>query len=371
MIRFAFIGVILIGALIAFGVFSLVRNIGTGDPQHPVVAPLVEVEDTPTPDATSETLLYFLQDIDLTDGQITLVLRDALTGQGDMFVRDQAAINAAQDVAYVNTATSAGDVLGMVTMAMMGVSPQDTVAQIYRGDTLVSAVVCTSTTCGSLAADRDVNLGPLMDAAHPLISEQAYLDNYEDYLSNLEAVNREGDYMFLDLRPTQSPVERQTARMELYLPTLVHPAGAIVDPNVTSALVRSILNPLLPEGASINGVTFQGTGRGLVADMDSGTPTLAGGAPIPFPDVEFTNVKISIEGASTLSEGDLRKLTEQPLQRTDYTDAFTAFVRDRLQSTCADCFMVKMNGDLYDEATITTSEPEGYRFDYYDLRDTP
>lgn len=372
MIRLAFFGVILIGGLIAFGAFFLVRGGGASDVDMPVSVSAPEIEIAPAPADPSETLLYFLKDVDLTQGPITLVLRDALTGRGDVFVRDQQTLIAAQDVAYVNTTSNSGDVLGMVTMAMMGVSPQDTVARIYQGDALVAAVICTSTTCGNLAAERDVDLGPLLDSAQPLVGEQAYFDNYEDYLVNIEAINREADFMFLDLRPAQSfPLDRQTARMELFLPTLVHPAGANVDPNVTSALARSVVNPLLSDGASINGVTFQGTGVGVVADMDSGTPTLAGGAPIPFPAVEFTNIRISIDGMSTLSEDALNTLTAQPLQQTDYDDAFEEFVRGRLQSTCTDCFFVKMNGERYDEATITQSEPEGYRLDYYDLRDTP
>ncbi len=108
MIRLAFLGVILLAGLLAFGAFFLARGDGGGPPQATASEPTsaVPVED-PVEPAADATLLYFLKDIDLTQGPVTVVLHDALTGQGDMFVRDPDVITAAQDVAYVNTSTSA------------------------------------------------------------------------------------------------------------------------------------------------------------------------------------------------------------------------------------------------------------------------
>jgi hypothetical protein len=370
MIRLAFFGVFAIAGLLAFGAFFLAR--GTGSNGAQAIAPAPTLQSVPEVEPVPDVLMYFLSDVDTASGTITIVLRDQLTGQGDMVVRDQAAIKAARTVAYINTTPSGGEVLGMVAMAMMGASPKETVLQIYRDDVLISAVECTSTTCGRFASDRDADLGPLLGAAQPLILEQSFAENYDDYLADLDAVTQSPDYMFLDLRPENAaPQVRQTARMDLFLPTLSVSAGTSIDPSVTSALARSIVNPLLPEGANINGVTFMGTGAGIVTDMDSGTQILAGGAQIAFPAVEFTNVKVSIEGTSDFDDAALQTLTEQPLSQFDYAQPFADFVRDRLQSDCADCFAVKVNGDHYTMATVTVSEPEGYRLDYYDLRDPP
>lgn len=370
MIRLAFLGVFLLAGLLAFGAFFLARG-SVNDDVVAIEASVPPVVETPQEEDV-DTRLYFLRDLDLLAGPLTVVLRDAITGNGDMVVRDKTAILTAKPTAYINTAPTGGEVAGLVVLAMMGVPPENTVIEIFRGDTLIAAVQCASTTCGDFASDMDIDLGPLLTAAQPLIREQSFADNYDDYLTDLSAINQSPDYMFLDLRPENAaPQTRQIARMELYLPTLVTPAGDTVDANVLSALARSVVDPVLPDGASINGVTFSSSGQGIVADMDSGTPSLAGGAEILFPDVEFTNIRISIEGASALSDAALQTLTDQPLAQTDYTDSFAAFVRDRLQSSCEDCFRVKMRGDHYDAATVTLSEPEGYRLDYYDLRDPP
>jgi len=157
----------------------------------------------------------------------------------------------------------------------------------------------------------------------------------------------------------------------LALPPLISPADTTFDANVASALARTIVEPLLPESAQISEVVFTAAGEGFVADGDSGTPVLAGGVPIPFPAVKFTSATVFIEGAATLSDAALDSLSGQPLQRTDYQGAFETFVAQRLQSNCADCFTVKMNGDFFVEATIIASEPESYRLDYYDLREAP
>lgn len=373
MIRLAFLAVLAIGGLIAFGAFFLARGAGGNDVP---VAQTVSEQDTPVvttaPEAPDQTPLYFLTDVDLTQGTITVVLRDAVTDQGDLVVTDRDAIIAAQDTAFFNTTPSGGEVAGMVLMAMMGVPPETSVVQIYRDDALIAAVDCTSTTCGDMSTPPDMDLGPLLAASKPLVRAQSFADNYDDYLADLAAINGSPDYMFLDLQgDNATPQDRQTAKIELYLPTLVTPAGASVDPSITSALVRSVLEPSLPDGATVSGVTFEGTGKGLVADMDSGTPILAGGAQIPFPDVEFTNLRISIDGTAALSETVLQSLADQMPTPTDYSDSFAAFVRDRLQNPCGDCFRVKVNGDHYTQTTVTLSEPEAYRLDYYDLRDPP
>ena len=368
MIRLAFLLVTLLGGLIAFGAFYLVR--GDGSTPMPTETPQAEtpaIELEPEAEVELERI-FFLQGIDLNSGVIALVLTDALTGQGDVVVTDQTAISAAQTSAYVTVSTEEG---GTVELMISGAPPQPAFANIYRNDALIATLTCTTTLCGGFAP-QNVNLGDLIDVAQPLAKAQSYFQAYDEYLVSFEAINATTDYMFLDQRPDGPfPLEKQIARMELALPTLVTRADATFDPNVASALARTIVEPVLPEGAQISGVVFTTAGEGLVADGDSGTPVLAGGAPIPFPYVKFTSVTVHIEGTATLSETALDGLTDQPLQRTDYQDEFATFVTDRLQSNCADCFTVKMNGDFYDEATIITSEPESYHLDYYDLREAP
>ena len=368
MIRIAFLLVTLLGGLIAFGAFYLVRGDDStpaptevAQTEAPQVAPEPEAEAAPDP-------LFFLQGIDLGDGNVTLVLNDELTNQGRLVVTDRSALAAAQATAFVTVSTEEG---GTVELIEAGAPPQYAFAKIYRDDILVATLTCTTTLCGGFTPEH-MDISTLLDVAQPLTSAQSSFDAYDDYLASFEAVNATTHYMFLDLRPADPfPLEKQTARMELALPTLVTPANAAFDPNVASALARTIVEPLLPDGAQISEVVFTATGEGLVADGDSGTPVLAGGAPIPFPAVKFTDVTVSIQGVSTLSSAALDSLSGQPLQRTDYQDAFETFVTQRLQSSCADCFTVKMNGDFYDDATIIASEPESYQLDYYDLREAP
>lgn len=368
MIRLAFLLVTLVGGLIAFGAFYLVRGDGKAPVETEVAqAEAPQIEPEPEDEATAEPF-YFLQGIDFESGTVTLVLNDALTNQGPLVVMDQSALAAAQDLAFVNGTTDDG---GAVELLATTEPFQNAFATIYRKDTLIATLTCTTAPCGRFAADT-IDLGPLTDMAQPLTRAQSYFDSYDEYLVSFEAINATTDYMFLDLRPEGPfPAEPQIARMELALPTLISAAGSTFDPNVASALARTIVEPLLPDGAQISEVVFVTTGQGLVADGDRGTPVLAGGAPIPFPDVQFTSATVHIEGAATLSNAALDDLSGQPLQRTDYQDAFEAFVSERLQSSCADCFNVKMNGDFFDDATIIASEPESYRLDYYDLREAP
>lgn len=369
MIRLAFVAVVALAGLLAVGGFFLVRG-GESTPTG------IEVEQaqvaTPPAAAVEPERLYFLRDIDLTQGPITIVLRDPITGQGDLVVRDGAALLAAQDSAYVNTSTNGGAVVGMVVLAMMGLNPKETVVQIYRDDTLINSVGCQSMACGSLAAERDVNLGALLEVAQPLVAAQAYHDTYEDYLASIDTITWSPDYMFLDLRPSgEFPLQRQTARMELAMPTLILPAGTYVNPNDISDRIRAELPPLLAEGARIDGVRLSNRGAGVVVDRDRGSAVLVGGQPIPFPEVDFHTITVPIDGASTLDARVLDQLATPLLARTDYADAFAEFVTTRLQNSCSDCFDVKMNGDFHDVATIISSNPEGYRLDYYDLRDAP
>ncbi|MEN8918462.1 MAG: hypothetical protein ABF254_07685, partial [Octadecabacter sp.] len=358
----------LLGGLIAFGAFYLVRGDGSSPEPAEIAQPETpQIEAAPVEETAPERL-YFLQGVDLESGNITLIMNGELTGQKAMVVTDQAALAAAQNAAFVNAATTDG---GTVALMTSGVPPQHAFATLYRDDALIAALTCTTTPCGGYAS-QDMNITSLLAVAQPLVGIQDAFDSHGEYLATIEAIAQNSNYMFLDLRPNDPfPLEPQSARMELALPTLISLADTTFDTNVASALARTIVEPLLPDGAQISEVVFTTTGEGLVADGDSGTPVLAGGAPIPFPDVKFTSVTVHVEGTATLSDAALDSLSEQPLQRTDYQDAFETFVTERLQSGCADCFSVKMRGDFYDEATVIVSAPENYRLDYYDLREAP
>lgn len=371
MIRLAFLLVTLLGGLIAFGAFYLVRGDGSAPAPTETVQPeAVQPETPPAPVVVEEAPdpLYFLQGIDLSSGVITLVLNPELTGDGAQVVVDQTALVASQDVVFVNETTANG---GMVAMTASNTPPQSAFALIYRDDALISALTCTTAPCGEYAA-QDIDLTPLIAAAQPLVAIEDSFDHHDDYLATIDAIAYDPNYMLLDGRPDGVfPSPKQTPQMQLALPTLVFPADTSLDPNVTSALARSIVEPLLPEGATISDVVFTPADYGIAVDGDRGTPVLAGGAPIAFPAVKFMGATVHINGIATLDDSALASLSDQALQRTNYQDAFETFVRDRLQSDCVDCFSIKMNGDFYDDATVIQSTPENYRLDYYDLREAP
>ena len=368
MIRLAFILVTLLGGLIAFGAFYLVRGDGSTQAAVEITQPEAPREEAATVAEVASEKIFFLQGIALETGDVSLVLYDQLTGQGDLVVTDQEALAAAKATAFVTASTDDG---GTVELITAGAPPQYAFAKIYSDDSWIATLTCTTSQCGNFAP-HNVDLSSLIDAAQPLATAQSYFDTYDEYLASFDAINATTEYMFLGTRPDGPfPIEQQVARMELALPTIISPADMTFDPDVTSAIARTIVEPLLPDGAQISEIVFTNAGEGFAADRDSGTPVLAGGAPIIFPVVKFTGVTVAVEGTASLNAAALNSLSEQPLQRADYQDAFDEFVSQRLLSSCADCFTLKMNGDYYDEATIIASESENYHLDYYDLREAP
>ncbi len=371
MIRLATVLVLFLAAFLAVGAFFLGRGDGRGPETAPIAAtpPPAEPETIPEPEPER---VFFLRDIDLGQGPVAVILRDAITDSGDLVVIDQAAIQAAQDVVFVDETVSGGDVIGMIALAVLGVETNETAVNIYQNDVLIAELACLSTSCGSFAKNRDLDLAGLLEAAQPLIAAQTYHESYDDYLATIETIRASADYMFLDGRSDGTfPLDRQIARMDIALPTLIVPAGTSINPDEIVEQIAADIEPMLPDGARMDGVRLSARGAGIVVDRDRGTPVLAGGARILFPEVEFHTVTVPIQGASHLDQSHLDRLTARALYRTDYSDAFATFVRDRLQNTCIDCFDVQMNGDFYDAATIISSTPEGYVLDYYDLREAP
>jgi hypothetical protein len=126
MIRLAFLGVLLLGGLIALGGFFLVRGsetMLTDAPQQEQTAPI-----QPDPVVAEAEKLYFLQGIDLDQGTIALVLFNL--GPDPLFVRDIDVIKAAQDSAYVTMTGTDGQTLGRFTLANATAPTEDNIVQI-------------------------------------------------------------------------------------------------------------------------------------------------------------------------------------------------------------------------------------------------
>ncbi len=368
MIRLAFLLVVLLGGLIAFGAFYLVRG---------SEADLVEIAqptfDNPTPDLPPTPIvekLFFLRGIDLEDGEITLVLFNV--DEDTLIVRDEVALKAAQETAYVNTTTTSGAEAGSILLSIMGVPPEETVAQIYRDDKIIATVSCPTTACGSFAESPDINYAGLLDVAKPIQRVSDEFDNHANYTATIAAIDADPDFMLLHARPSERfPAPPSTASMEINFPTAVAPASSDFDKSAHEILVTIALSSALPEGASVTEITINDLGTGVVADNDSLSPVLANGAPIPYPNMRFYSVSAKVTGASMLSADALDNLSRQTLSQHDYASDFSQFARERLQSDCDDCFAVLPSSEFRDTARVVSSNPEAYYLDYFDLRDTP
>jgi hypothetical protein len=368
MIRLAFLGVLLLGGLIALGGFFLVRGsetMLTDAPQQEQTAPI-----QPAPLVAEAEKLYFLQGIDLDQGTIALVLFNL--GPSPLIVRDINVIKAAQDSAYVTMAGTDGQTLGRFTPANATAPTEDNIVQIYRDDVLVGTVSCAMSACGNFADTPDIDYGDLRTASAPIQRIEDRFDTHADYLSTIDAIAVGPDFMLLHARPqTDFPQPRNAASMQISFPTVITPASAPLDAVAHELLVSFALASVLPDGASLSDVTITDLGNGVVGDGDSRTPVLAGGAPISYPDVRYYSVTALVDGAADLDQSALDTLTNQTLDQYDFAADFAVFARERLQSNCADCFWILVDGGSSTRARVIQSQPESYDLEYFDLRDTP
>lgn len=368
MIRLACLLVGLLGGLIAFGAFFLVR--GSEADLVEIAEPTVE---NPTPELSPTPIvekLYFLRGIDLEQGEIALVLFNV--GQETLIVRDSAALKAAHDTAYVNTTTTDGAEAGSLFLSIMGVPPEETVAQVYRDDKVIATVSCPTTACGSFADSTDIDYAGLLDAAQPIQRVSDQFESYATYTSTIAAIESDPNFMLLHARPSgRFPIPPLTPTMDIDFPTVITSASSPLDQTAQQIVVSTALSSVLPEGATVTEIDITDLGSGVVADSDSRTPILAGGVPIPYPNTRYFAVSARITGASMLDSDALDELSSQTLSRYDYAADFAQFTRERLQNDCGDCFSVIIDGDFRDTARVVSSSPEAYYLDYFDLRDTP
>ncbi|WP_375281031.1 hypothetical protein [Pseudooctadecabacter sp.] len=374
MIRLASLGVLLAAGVLAYLGFALMRGSG-GDPSE-TPADVAEATAPPAPQAQSASQaarLYFLQDQDLTTGELALILHGAGPQGEDLIVTDTAALQAAQADASVTSESTTGQVFGAIVLAVMGVPPEQMIASLYRNDSLVLHVTCASTTCGDFAEDGHVDLAGLDAVADPLIRIDDSYDDYTSYLDALTAIAADPDFALLGLRPNRDethPVAQSTPKASMALPTIVRPADQPLDVNTHTALLSALLQDTLPEGISVDAVTIRDLGPPVVVDADNGRPATAGGQPILFPAVRFYTPYVAISGASDLPDQTLEALTEQTLLRVDYASDAKAFIAS-LGVPCPDCFDIEARGDTYAAATVIHRQPETYPLSYYDLREAP
>lgn len=372
MIRLASFGVLLLGGLIAFGAFYLARGSEAEVPQA-AAQPSSPASEAPTPEVTTTAeRLFYLQDIAFDEGDITLVLFGDDPRTDITIIRDQAALQAAKDTAYVAAEATGGQAAGSFVLALMGAPISETVAQIYRRDSLIASVTCINTACGSFVQNPDINHAGLLDHAtpHQLIHDQ--FDDYATYMDTILAISENPDFMLLDQRPRDDfPAEPQVPSLTLALPTYAHPADTAFDAATHEALLQAAIASHLPDGASIERVNVTALGPSVIADSDNNQPVTAGGAPILFPDAHFYSMEAQITGITDLPADAYDQITAATVPAYDPMPAFAEFVTARLQTSCADCFVLKIDGPNLRAAERSDWQSEHYTLSYYDLREAP
>ena len=373
MIRMAFLGVILLACLLAFGAFYLAKGsegqpteITSGTPDGP--SPAAEAPATPEVEK-----LFFLRGINFDMGEITLVLFQANAGENEsrLIIRDQAALLAAQDSAYVNTTTPTGEEAGSLLLDMIAEPTEETIAQIFRADVLIASVTCPNATCGHFADSPDINYAGLRNLAMPHLIVNDEFDSYDEYLATIEGITTDPNFMLLDLRPVVDfPLPRRAAHLIVDLPT-VATDDVSFNPALHEALVQTAMTPLLPEGTSLDWVQVTDSGPAVLADKDNNQPVMAGGAPIEFPDVRFFTVRARINGVTTLPTEVYDALTAATLRQIDLDAAVPAYVARVLQTKCVDCFVLKVEGNITTQARAFDWRSEAYYLNHYDLREAP
>ncbi len=369
MIRTAFIAVLALGGLVAVLAFFLAR--GTeADVTQITVSP--DQTTAPAPVASPEAdKLYYLRDVDFDQGEITVVLFQDGRGRPQI-IRDQSVLRAAADAVYVNTTTTTGQAAGSFALTLFGAPPNETVVEVYRDDLMIASVSCTNTACGSFADNPDVDHADLLEHTHPYDVIRDSFDDYQTYLDAILTISESADFMLLDHRPRRDfPQERLTPSLTLSLPTVVQQTGETFDQVAHRDAIRAAVTPHIPEGAELGPIVINPLGGALVADMDNGQPITAGGVPISFPHAQFHSVRITIDGISELPATALDAITEATTRRFNVDEDFERFVQDRLQSSCVDCFFLKVDGIYVEETRLYDRRTEYYGLTYYDLREEP
>ncbi|MEL6958869.1 MAG: hypothetical protein AAGL89_07975 [Pseudomonadota bacterium] len=368
MIRLAFVAVLGLGAFLAFlgfQVASIEAPTAEGD-----AAPVAVTEIAAEPTPAEPERLFFLQGVDFDAGEVTLLLSP--DSSDPLIVRDQAAMRAAMDSAYVATDSTPGQAIGSFVLALMGAPPEQTIVEIYQNDLFLASVQCLNTTCGDFADSPDINLAGLDQAATPYQPIADRFDDYDTYLAALAEVQDDRGFLFLDNhRGEELPTDRQTPYLIVSLPNVVTFADSDFAPPLHEALVEAAITPLLPDGATLGSVTVTEQAPAVLSDLDSNAPVLIDGQTVPFPGARFFEVSARIDGVTGLDAPIYDQLTEATLQQVNLDDAFDAFVAATLPDPCEDCYFLKIEGIYTDTAKAFDWREEAYYLYYYDLRDPP
>lgn len=353
MIRLAFLAVLFVAGLLAFGGFSLMRNTGptpVTDAPVPVPAPLAD----DTAPVAEEARIYPLRDLDLTSGALAFVLH-GVEG-GSVVVTDAAALQAAApDLSFAASA--------------LGASDTHFIAELYRDDVRVGAWPCPVDGCAPLTDPDTADLADITDIAQPLALIEEVLGDYTAYLDALTFVQSDPNFALLDLADAH-PLDQQTPTATLALPTISRAADAPLDAETHAALLTALLTDALPDGVTVQDITVTPQGNPIVVDNDNGRPATRGGAEIPFEGVQLYDVTADLSGTGFLPSETLDALTEQTRLTVDWEEGAAAFIA-ALGLACTDCYAVRSKTDTVTQVEIVDSTPETYVLRYYDLREAP
>lgn len=376
MIKTAYLAVLLIAGLLAFGLFALVRGTGgdaggiAGVANGPTAPAPVTLSETAKADDVSQKF-YFLQELAQSgllpdDPATALILFGASADGVPLVLRDAAALMAAQTSAVVTYSS------GSMTVTQAPAPAASIFAQIFRDDRFIASITCPGTTCADLLASGGVDYAGLLQTAIPAQRVQDSFDTHEAYLATIEAIAADPDFMLLDARPASGfPSPRMVPSLALALPTVVTSAQSPLDLTLHGTLVAEAARGALPEGAAITDVAVTPLPSALLGDSDNSKPLLLGGAPVAFDGAGFYAVDLTIEGIAALDAAALSTLTAATTLRYDYTADFDAFVAARVQTDCDDCLVAVLPDKYTAYATVTQSTAALYTLSYYDLREAP
>lgn len=371
MIKTAYLSVLVVAGLLAFGVFALVR--GTGGGSGPVAsgpATTPPVTEEPAPVAKPQAFYFLAELVEagavLDDGAAALVMFGASADGTPLVVRDATALSAAQTDAVI-TYTS-----GKLALSPQKTPAAATFAQVYRDDRLVAAIICPDGPCADLVASGAMDDAGLLQAAASAVRIQDSFDTYEAYLATIDAIATDPDFMLLDARPASGfPAPQMIPSLQLALPTVVTSAQAPLDVALHGTLVAEAALGALPDGVTITDVTVTPLPPALLGDRDNSQPLLLNGTPIAFDRAGFYAVDLVIQGRATLDDATLTAITAATTLRHDYTADFDSFVAARVQTDCADCVVALPPDRFTAQTEITQSNPALYTLTYYDLREAP
>lgn len=325
---------------------------GIREPMEPA-QPDVVAEQPAAPAAPDP--VFILRDHDLATGRLALMIHD---GDGAPVVLRESAVIAAQD----NAALIGTDVT-QLSREMLAQPDAAPVISLYRDDLFIAGYGC-ATPCTLTGIDTG--------SAVSAIPQVAQYDSYDDYLAAILAVSEDPNFGFLDLRPLGGlPVPRQVPKLTLDLPTMIAPSTAFFDRDTHSAMVMQAVQDTLPDGAAVSSVEISPAGPAVIGDIDNSAPILRNGAPIPFTDMQYHQLQVQIDGADTLPDTVLDRITELTRIQVDADAAFAAFVAAQLGTGCGECYRIVVKGGVTDATQIATTRPEAYTLRYYDLREAP